>query len=183
MKDIIGHLMPNLAIECKTLPPYIKCLLDYHMNNLPRIIDLDFRDLSHQYEWVQSIFVKEKNVPYISNAFNLFVVCKHIRMQMPDIELFDDYCSQLIINDATNIHNNEVKIEFVWNKLTYEVQLQVVQQLLNEWATKCSALILNTDIDSNKPSISMRISKNTQITESKNNTDKNTITHTKNYDA
>eukprot|EP01084_Bolivina_argentea_P168197 291745_1 len=112
MKCIIGHLLPNLGIECKMLPTYIKILLGYHMNNLPKIIEFDFRDLSHQYEWVQNIFVSQ-NMPNISNAFNLFPACYHIQIQMPDIDLFDDNCSRIIMDDATNIRNDKVMIEFV----------------------------------------------------------------------
>eukprot|EP01084_Bolivina_argentea_P306560 529756_1 len=146
MKDIIGHILPHLYVEHKQLPPYIQSLLHYHWHHVPDIIEYDFRELSHAYQWVKNIFVKKPHVPNIANACNLFPDAKQITIIMSDDDTMDIHCCQSIIEDISNINNTFPKIEIKWIS---EKRLQSVEANLQICSSKVRAIELCTEITPN----------------------------------
>eukprot|EP01084_Bolivina_argentea_P266586 452186_1 len=51
MKDIIGYILPNLYFNNKQLPPYIQSLLNYHLKNLPNVIEYEFAEIIKQSQY------------------------------------------------------------------------------------------------------------------------------------
>eukprot|EP01084_Bolivina_argentea_P309099 534619_1 len=117
MKDIIANILPDLYHNLEKLPPYIENLLNYQLKNMPREIEYDFRELAHQYQWVQDIFVKNNNIPNVANACNLFEKSHTVTFSMSKEHMMNVDCCRSIIADLLKLKNNEVVIQFTWKDL------------------------------------------------------------------
>ena len=146
MKDIIGHVFPELYFDNKTLPPYIASLLEYHLSNVPATIEYDFVELNDQFEWVKDIFVKRENAPNISRLCNLFKHSDRISIHMPSIDLMDIECCKTIIHDIPNIIKADITIEFFWTS-SKPLQLHDIKKLFDFYATEISNVILKVIIN------------------------------------
>eukprot|EP01084_Bolivina_argentea_P264066 447175_1 len=153
MKDIVGYLLPDLNGNNVKLPPYIEMLLNYHLQNVPNRIEYDFRELAHQYQWVQDIFVMDEGVPNVANACNLFPKCNNIIFVMSENDTMNttQQCNAVLFN-MLNISNDKVAIKFKWisSKSLDEIEIKF---------RKCShefeSLILETEIDETSNSITI----------------------------
>eukprot|EP01084_Bolivina_argentea_P320152 555460_1 len=114
IKNIIGHLLPDLYVDSEQIPPYIESLLNYHVSHLTNEIEYDYRELMHQYTWVQHIFVKDDNIPNVANACNLFPKTSGVTFIMSQDHAMDlKYCTS-IVSELLKVQNNDVVVQFAW---------------------------------------------------------------------
>eukprot|EP01084_Bolivina_argentea_P270124 459259_1 len=155
MKDIIGHLLPDLYVNNKSLPDYVIRLLNYHLRRLPHKVEYNFKELNHQFSWVQNIFVKRKNVPNLVNACNLFKHCYQIIIHMEqDCYIDDEFCKS-IIEDMPNVVNQDITIQFRWISPKCLEWFERIELSLHKHAAS-STINIKTEIGKDNSSISIR---------------------------
>eukprot|EP01084_Bolivina_argentea_P219678 372524_1 len=152
LKDIIGYILPDLYVDHVPLPQYIVSLLCYHLNHLPDMIEYDLTKLPHNYDWVQHMFVKDKQIPNIFNSCNLFRNCRYISIIMPSDNVINMDCCTSIKGDLLKLAANNIRIEFRW---TAAVSLYEIQSLFLETNVKSDKIILETYINHQRNSLTI----------------------------
>eukprot|EP01083_Nonionella_stella_P044796 120511_1 len=152
MKDIIGHLLPGLYVDCQELPPYIISLLNCHLQRVPQRIQFDLSELRHEHEWVHNIFFESKTIPNIANASNLFKHCNFISFVLSndDDEMNMD-CCRSIIKNLSHIINADIAIELKWPS---EIEsFNLIEARLKRCAHDSESITLHSRINTTTNSI------------------------------
>ncbi len=153
MKHIIGYILPDLYFSNKLLSEYVQKLVDYHLKNVPNIIEYDFEEINmdKQPEWVKDTFVRAKNIPNIANLCNVFVDSDNIIVNMPSIDLMNDDCCKSVVDDLLNVINENAVIKLQW-KSPKPLQLIDIQAAITKHAKKISTHKIEAYVDEEKVS-------------------------------
>eukprot|EP01084_Bolivina_argentea_P075185 136319_1 len=130
MRNIVKHILPTLDYGIKKLSNYIKKLLNYHLQNVPKQIEFNFNELVDN-DIMKNILVKTSNSEKqktlnIPNICHLFQNCDHIVIVMQDDYTMNNTFCTLLLEDIKNT-SRDITLEFKWlsemilhNKLKFD---------------------------------------------------------------